>query len=450
MDEIRIRNQSQRLFVHAISQAWRNGIQLHDPSLWLLRDPDAEEKMLRDADIAHAVGHRRALIAGKDWQVLPRNEASPRAELAVSVGTELLKGIKHFTTARNMLARAFFSGSRFARIKSKPRTLTIGDGRPRTWLVPTALEDMDKRMYRIVPHTDQQTKQITAHWERWDVGKTDFIPETVGDGMRTIRHVYQDDQATLGHGKALREALGWVWYAKTHVMEETLMAVEKFAQGTLHARVDMLQHSDPDKPNSEIVADYVALLEDMRSKHILVTDKADEIELLPGNADGWQLLDLMEKKLKSSVMTLVLGANLTTSANEGGSYALASVQENSTEMLVQYDRETLEETLSDDLFGWVWWANHPNMVDLGLADDKPVFNITQEKFQDPKERAEVASVLHGMGVALSAEDVFEQTGFRKPEPGEEVIEGGQPPPDPFGGGVPGGFMPAPAAPAPGK
>ena len=67
--ELRTRNQSQQLYVRALSQAWRNTQQLHDPSVWLLRDPEVEEKMLRDADIAHAVGYRRHLIAGRTWKV---------------------------------------------------------------------------------------------------------------------------------------------------------------------------------------------------------------------------------------------------------------------------------------------------------------------------------------------------------------------------------------------
>ena len=71
--------------------------------------------------------------------------------------------------------------------------------------------------------------EIKAHWERWDVGKAEWKAESVEDAIQTIRHVYQDDQATLGHGRALREALGWCWYTKTHVMQETVQAVEKFA-----------------------------------------------------------------------------------------------------------------------------------------------------------------------------------------------------------------------------
>lgn len=421
--ELRVRNQSQQLYVRALSTAWRNGIQLHDPSLWLLRDPEAEEKMLRDADIAHAVGFRRHLIAGRQWMLTPRSETHARADMSVAIGTELLNGVKHFTQARLGLARAFFSGARFARIHGQMRTLAIGDDKKRTWWVPTRLEDMDKRMYRVVPKRDEETQELSAHWERWHVGKDEFVPETRLDAMQTIRHVYQDDQATLGHGRALREALGWWWYAKEHVFQESLQAVERFAQGVLSAKVDGVRDAATGLPNSELIESWTSVLEDLRARHVLVYDSADNVEMINMDGQGWQLLQNIREELRSTIFTLVLGANLTTAANQGGSYALAEVQENSTEALVQYDRETLEETLTDDLLGCVWFKNHANLVELGIAEEKPRFNIMQEKRHVPEERANTAQTLNGMGVKLSLDDLLEQTGFRKPEEGEDMVSG---------------------------
>lgn len=434
--ELRLKNQSQQLYVRALSQAWRNNIQVNDPSLWLLRDPEAEEKMLRDADISHVIGFRRHLIAGRQWNLSPKNDAAPNGDLAVAVGTELLGNLKHFTQARFQLARAFFSGARFGRIHGQTKVMKLGDGRERTWWFPVRIEDMDKRMYRIVPKNDGET--IHAHWERWDVAKQEFLPESVHDAAQTIKHVYQDDQATLGYGRALREAIGWWWYAKEHVFQESLQAVERFAQGVLTAKVDGARDASTGLPNNELIESWSEVLEDLRARHVLVYDKSDEVEMVTQDGTGWELLRDMRSELKSAIFTLVLGANLTTAANEGGSYALAEVQENSTEALVQFDRETLEETLTDDLMGCIWWKNHANMVELGLDGEVPRFSITQEKRQDPKERSEVANVLHGMGVAIASDDLYEQTGFRKPDTGEDIIEGATTPPpmpggSPFGG-----------------
>lgn len=438
--EIRVRNQSQQIYVRALSSAYRNGVQLHDPSLWLLREPELEEKMLRDADIAHAVGYRRHLIAGRGWTVNPATESSPGAPMAVAVATELLKKIKRFTDARLNLARAFFSGSRFAKIHGEPRTLTIGDGRPRTWWVPTRLEDLDKRMFRYVPDSVNRT----CFWQKWDIWDNEFKWLSLDESLETIKHVYADDQAQLGHGRALREALGWWWFAKTHVFQESLQAVERFAQGIIAAKVDGVRDAESGLPNTELIQAWTDVLEDLRSRHVLVYDSADQVEHVQMNSDGWQLLGEMRAELKSTIHTLVMGANLTTAANDGGSYALAEVQENSTEALVQFDRESLEETLSDQLLECLWFKNYANLYELGIHEEQPRFSINQEKRQDPRERAEVAATLNGMGVALSLEDVLEQTGFRRPEDGEEIVEGSSAPAfDPSAmapGGMPAGFQ----------
>lgn len=434
--ELRISTkQQQQQWVRDYSSVYRRD-QLHDPSLTLLRWPDAEEQMLRDADVAHAIGYRRHLIAGRDWAMTPRNESSPRGDMAVAVATELLGGIRHFTDVRLNLARAFFSGSRFGRIHGAPRVLTIGDGKPRTWWVPFRVEDVDKRMYRVVPNIDQETEKLTAHWERWDIVKQEFVPESKLDAVQTIRHVYQDDQATLGHGRALREALAWWWYAKQNVFAETLQAVERFSQGILHAKIAGARDAATGKTNEQLISDWMEVLEDMRARHVLVSDIEDQVEHVSMSSEGWEMMHTVRDELRSTIFTLVLGANLTTSANEGGSYALAEIQENSTEALIQYDRETLEETLTDDLVGCVWFKNHANLVELGVKDDMPRFTITQEKRQDPQERATVAQTLNSMGVQLSLDDVLEQTGFRKPEDGEDIIEGNTAP-DPVQGFLPG-------------
>lgn len=418
--ELRTRNQSRDLYVRALSQAWQSNIQLHDPSLWLNRDAEVEEKMLRDADIAHAVQYRRHLIAGQNWTLLPLKINSPRSPMAISVATELISQIKHFTQSRLNLSRAFFSGARFARIRGEMRKLTLGDGVERNWWVPTRMEDLDKRMFRIVPASSEGN--ITATWEHWNVGKMKWETETVNDSLNTVRHVYQDDQASLGHGRALREALGWWWYAKEHIFQESLQAVERFAQGILTAKIDGARDAQTGLPNTALISSWTSVLEDLRARHVLVFDKDDEVETVNVSSSGWELMRDLRAELRSTIMTLILGANLTTSASSGGSYALAEVQENSTQALIRFDRESLEETLTDDLIGCIWHRNHANLVDVGISSEMPKFSIVNESQQNPLERVQVAQTLVGMGIQLSLEDVLKQCGYRKPESGEKVID----------------------------
>lgn len=429
VEELRVRNAAQQLYTRALSSAWRNGIQVYDPSVWLTRDPEAEEKMLRDADIAHAIEYRQQLVAGRQWNVVPKR-ADDRAEMATHVGTQLLTEIERFTASRMTLARAFFHGARFARIHGEIRTLTIGDGKPRKWWVPVRLEDIDKRSFRKVSSIDPETQALSAHWEQWDVGAATWRKLSATGAIDYIKHVYQDEAGTLGYGRALREALGWWWYAKEHVFAESMQAVERFAQGIVHVKIDGARDGATGLPNEELIRSWMQAIENMRARHTIVSDRSDEIEIISGSGTGWEMLASMRNELRNSIMTLVLGANLTTGADKGGSYALAAVQENSTESLVQFDREVLEETLTRDLLGACWWHNYVNVRELGIVGEMPRFNIAQEKRLDPMQRAQVAQTLVNIGVPLASDEVYEQAGFRKPEASEDVIapRPAQPPP----------------------
>jgi phage gp29-like protein len=434
-DALRVFHQSRNQYVRAFSSAWRR-LELYEPSVWLQREPEIVAKMLRDADISAPVTLRGHMIAGRDWTLTPLIEDSPRAEMAVFVGTELLKGIRDFTSARYNLAMAFLHGRRFAHVHCMPRKLALGDGQTRTWMVPTRLEDVDSNMIRTVPDHDPENEKLAAHYERWHTAKTEWQPLNRLQAMELVKHVYHDDQASLGYGRGLREALGWWWWAKTHVFSESLTAAERFAAGQFHVKVDGMRSGSVDDKNREVLQAYVNTLEDMRGQHVLATDKEDEVEVLSPSGQGWQILTDLRAELKTTITTLVLGANIPTTATEGGSYALGMVQENTTEALIQFDRELLQEALTRDLIQYIWHLNYPNLVELAISEEKPRFNITQEKRQEPAERAGVAEILSRMGVDLALDDVLEQTGFRRPEDGEEIVPGGsapEPAAGPFGG-----------------
>ncbi len=441
--ELRLRNQSRQQFVRAYSSAWRHSIEVYEPSTWLLRDPDAEAKMMRLAEINHAVTHRQNLITGNRWSLVAKDDKSQRAALAVEVGTALVEQIERFYDGLRNLSYAFLPGQRFAYVQGVPMQLRIGDGKRRTWWVPKSLEDLDKRNFRKVVERDESSQEILgAHWERWLAGKTGWKPLTTNESRCLIEHTYRDTQLTLGYGTALIEALGWHWYTLTHIFQESIAKAERYGQGFLHAKIDGLRDGGASLPNTQLLEEWKSTLEDMRARHILVSDKADDIAMIEASGTGWEILSTLREELRSSILTLILGANLTTSQNgKVGSFAMAEVHENSTESLIRFDRRALDETISRGLLkNCLWHKNWPNLVELGIAHECPTFQIVQEKQQDPQERAQVALTLNQMGVDLSLEDLYEQTGFRRPERGEEVVRGGQAP-QPGPGGLGGGGLP---------
>jgi hypothetical protein len=89
------------------------------------------------------------------------------------------------------------------------------------------------------------------------------------------------------------------------------------------------------------------------------------------------------------------------------------------------------------------------MLGLGSAA-RPEFHTTQRRSFNPAEAATRFATLNGAGLDLREDEVYEQTGYTPPAPGEKVVKGKSqaPPPSPLAGFP--GFGGPSAAPAPGR
>ena len=449
-EELRLYNPAQEQYLTDLTSAVRRE-HLRYPSLWDSRDPESQSKMLRDAVIGHAVDHRCGKIAGRQWSLTPRDNANPRSALAVAVGTELVGAIKNFPGARKSLARSFFYGGRYGVCNLATKPLDIGDGIVRNWVVVNRIQDENQFRYRKV-FDDPYGDNPKAHWEKWRlIGKDSgqWVEVSERDAVRIIHHVYDDTEESIGYGKGLHDALAYLWYTMVNTNQEAIGAIEAFARGRLIAKVDLATNAGTGKSNEAVFTEYTNALKRAQARHIFTISKDDELDVLSGGGDGWQMIDAFLDRLERRVMTLVLSANLPTGGgSKNGSLARAEVEEDSTESLIQFDRALLEETLTDSLVGCLWQKNAANLVELGIENEKPRFSLTQEKIEDPERVAGTAAILNGMGMDLSLEDLHERTNFKKPEPGEEIIAGAVAPPapgmggfgfgggDPFGAGVP--------------
>ena len=438
--ELLIRSPAADLYARALVMAYRSGIRIWDPSVAQAREPDIESKLLRDADIATGVKLRQHMIAGSDWYVEPATDSDENKE-AAKVMRELLKRLRGFTQARHNLARAFLSGQRFASMEGGAVWLPVGDGQQRMWNVVLRLRDHDKRRFRWVPNEYAgDDKPITTRLEVLSVRKGDWIEVQHPEWL--IKHTYDDSEEMLGYGRGLREACYWWWYAKEHLFRESLQAAERFGQGIIAAKIAGVKDAN-NQPNTALIQAWKSALTAMRAEHVMVFDKDDEVEVINMSGQGWQLMTTLREELRTTLRTLILGASMTTN-NEGGagSHGLARVQQESTESLLLYDRETLEETLTEDLIGYLWRANWHNLREMGLEGaEMPRFKIKQERTQDPQTFGGVLTVALQSGVKVRAEDAYDGLGLTQPKDGDEILEPPQPDDGMGGGGMGGVGMP---------
>lgn len=414
-----------------LSGIYRSGVRITDPDFALSQDPEVYEKAERDAKVKAVISDRKHSVAGRKWNLVagdPDNEASKQKAKIVE---HLLGRMKKFSELRFQLGKAIFRGSAHARIYGERRLLTI-NGITARWWYPTRAREIDKRRFQWISH--QENGRSVIRRELWSVDRMRW--EKIENPEFFIHHLYNDEEASLRHGHGLMQAIYFTFRAKMIVLEEGLAGLEKWARGMQILALDSTRiDAASGQTLAKIAKEYVDILEKLRGRHILVHDKADELKHEDAPGTGSQIVQDMLNYLDNAITILGLGSVMPTSATTGGSFALAEIQENSSERLIQFDRDILAETITESLVALILRLNRPQFLAEGLADaEDPYFQIIQEKIEDPQKNAGVIRTALESQVPLRKDEVYQKLGFTQPLDDDDVFSGiersvpGLPPP----------------------
>jgi len=417
----------QSLYVHSLTNAMIHGWRIYDPSYSLNRDYEVYEKLRRDTNIQHATTYRKHLVAGREWNVEPADDQDINKRAAAII-EDLIRRIPGFAAVRFNLAEAVIRGSDWEYMGGQVMTLNIGDGQYRRWWIPTRIQNMNRLRVAGAPRQDKNGN-VFVQKKVWSVEKKEWFDLEHPEWY--IKHVYDDVEESLTFGRGLIDALYFPWWAKVILWNELLGAAERWGRGFLIAKIDGTLPAAKTKTNALLRTKFVDELQKHMSRHVLAIDKRHDVDVKYPSGEGRQLLMDSIAYCDTEIRRLIIGSNVTGSDEKGG-YARDKIQENSTEALVQYDREMLSETLTRDVIGLLWNVNSVPLKQLGLgAAQMPKFGIIQQKVLDPIKEAQIANILTQF-MPLSQKQILEKTGYAAAEPGEQVV-GGQP------RGGPGGF-----------
>lgn len=432
----------------------------YDPDYALRQDPEAFEKLRRDAVIAAAIRFRKLLAAGTDYYLEPASESHADKRLAKIVGA-LVGRVSCFAAARVNLLEAVIRGSAWASYSVAREWLPI-EGEPFVgWHVIQRLTDADKRRFRPfkldLPRVEEEQVSTTSasngsvrverkQVEREQLGYVWQVwrPENrVWEDVRPedwVHHVQDDREETLGFGAGLASELFTNQWAKQVVLENYLQGIERWCQGLVTALVDD-ENGGASAANTRL-ASWLEAIRVSRSKHVIGGFKRDSVQILEGNASGAATAENALRMLNDENRTLILGSLLTQgSGSQTGSLARAQVEQDSTEALVDHDRAQLEETLTRDVVGALCRWNRSTLVALGLARATPPhLRIRGGARWDFSKRLEDAERALRMGMRLKESEVYSQTGWSLPADDDRVMTApAQLPSGPGPGGLPSSF-----------
>ena len=396
---------------------------VYDPSWSQRSDRWVWEKIRRDANAAHAISYRCRLAAGLEYCLEPASDSDTDKE-AAAICEELLGGIENFADARAELASAIFRGSAYAFIEGARETRLV-NGREGFWWVPRRLVDFDRRRF-----SRRRQPDGSIAWELYSLEREAWEP--LGDRFAWfVRHHFDLTEASLGYGRGLLDSVFVASDLKARTLQLYADAGARAATGFVTLAIESMRGPDGrpnrgDGTSAEDVADaWAEAIRKHRGNNTLVHDKRDEVKVHSGFAESYNLLQSLITYCDNQVTKAVLGSILPTSGDGGGSFAMAVVQGNATESLVQSDRKRLGEDLTRDLIGQVWRLNWAQIVDAGLGRARPPsLRITQRAREEPKEDAQIISAALAAGIPLRSDEVYKRLGFTPPGPDDDVIRGG--------------------------
>ena len=413
-----------------LSNAIKHRDWIYDPDYALASDSSVYEKIMRDPVTAHAIRFRKHMVAGAEWRIEPASDED-QDKRAAEIVEEAIKRIGNFTDARIRLSSSIFLGSSYAAIQGRRYAQRLAGSETRSWWVPVALIDKDRRRFRRV--YDRALKR--RRWEMWSADREHWEPLVNPEWF--VHSVYDDTESSLRYGRGLLNTIYQFQAAKARTLQDAAALSERVGQGFLMAAIDNMRGPDgrpvagADGSGTNVAQTWARELDKHRARNVLVHDARDKVSLLTGFGEGHTLLSSLIDYYDNTITTAILGANLPTTASSGGSYALARIQENSTEALVQADRNRLSDEITRDLVSCIWRYNQLQFEAEGLgAARKPSFRIVNQKREDPAQSAQIVATLLGAGVELRSDEVYRKCGFTQPLPEDATISAPAAPIDP--------------------
>lgn len=407
-----------------------------DPDVALASDPDIYAKVMRDPVFATAILQRLHSVAGNEWFAESATD-KPEDKAAAAIFEELLTYIKNFSQARFLLVPVI-RGRTYGYCEGKRRKLVVDENKPMDWYIVNRIRDIDKRRIRIFTDNTptENGRDIHLRMTIGEIGGYDWVDIPTWAQPALIRAVYQDREERLGMGEGLMTPIYYYFYAKGKVWQEGLQGLERWAQGIVSAKVNLEREGDTGVTNLQVAAEWIDVINEMRSRHALVYGEGDEFQVHETSGTGHQMVTDMLNYCDQAVYRLLTGSVRPGGMDtETGARAAAETEQDTSDILIQYDRGLLDEAFTQYLFKLLWNQNRAIFADLGLKKARmPRFKTAKERHEDPQAVATVVQTLLGAGVPLVKQEVYERAGFRMPAEEEEIFEGQKEQAPPGGGG----------------
>ena len=430
---LQIRSTYDQVYDYMLSSAYSTAW-VYDQSFALYKDPDIFEVIMRDASFAGSIDRFQNSVVRPYRIESPKGTRNPQSKKAARVVEDAIRQSTMFDDMRKRLALGRVLGRSYEFPTWEKRNCVLGGFPEMEWMVPVHYENVDRRRVRWVPYWGEdgiysgvQEGPLTTKRHLYSVKRRLWLEMSAEFKDALIEYIYPMEEARLSTGRGCADQFFIYAYYKAIFLEKMSQGLDRWANGMLVAKIDSTRLSSLPKNSQAIGTSMTTVLQTARSEHVIVLDKADEIEVVNGGMEGHQMCMAAIGYCDESVERLLNGSIRGSGhGQQNGARAAAETESDSSEAFYQPYRQHQDEIITRDIVGYFW--NHPvnkqNMLKCGLGiAERPRFSSEQIKKKNPMESMQLIAAARQAGIPLLKSEVYENIEYSEPEPDADVFDG---------------------------
>lgn len=430
---LQIRTVADQIYDAMLSSAYKNSW-IYDNSYALSKDSDIFEVILRDASFASSIDRFQNSVVRPFRVEAPKGTKNTQSKRAARIVEEALRQSMLFDDMRKRLALGRVLGRSYEFTNWEPVECALADNPPMQWMIPVSWENIDRRRIRWVPqwgedgiYSGTADGPLTTKRYLWSITRNAWLPMSDDFRNAIIEDIYPLSEDRLGQGRGCADNFYIYAYYKAIFLQKMSQGADRWANGMLVGKIDSARLASLPKTSGAVQTAMATVLQTARSEHVIVLDKADEIEVINGGMEGHQMCMDGIRYFDESVERLLNGSIRGSGhGQQNGARAASETESDTSEAFYQPYRQHQDEILTRDVIGYFW--NHPlnrqNFLKMGLGiAERPHFTSEQIKKKTPLEAIQVITAARQAGIPLLKSEVYEDIEKTMPEPGEDVFDG---------------------------
>lgn len=387
----------------------------------IFEEPDIWYEVQLDASFRHSIDFARKLIIGSHYSFEPFSSSKKNRDIA-AIFEKLFKKTRNFRKLLLACSEFAIRGESYAYPNFASFQIDVlENGYPLNWICAEEIKHIDR--YRIRKYA---TEDFDVDYKIYSLKERTWVDLSLDQERALIYFNNSSEEGRFTYGNPLLEAIHVCYYCKKILQQELLNAIERYGQGLLVYKNPPLQEGSDTQTAAAVQRQVMDMLAKVKSRHVANIPLGHELQMLSVDLNGVNALQAGIDYYDQQVRMLCLGAELSVTSGQTGSYNQAVTHQETTFHNADYSREVMSEAFTNTLVPLLWEYNEQNWKLLGLWEggEPPKFVLHGKKQNSPKDWAEILPVaMNELKLKIKESEAYKLLELTPPIEGDEEGQG---------------------------